>query len=50
MLIAVDHGNSFIKTPKFQFCSGVIEHKSRPPAKEWIEYAGSFWTLSSKVA
>jgi plasmid segregation protein ParM len=38
MLIAVDHGNSFIKTPNFQFCSGVIEHKARPPADELIEY------------
>ena len=47
MLIAVDHGNSAIKTPNFQFCSGVIQHKSRPPADELIEYAGRFWSLSN---
>jgi plasmid segregation protein ParM len=39
MLIAIDHGNSFTKTPHFQFCSGVSEHLVRPPlADEIIEY------------
>jgi len=47
MIIGVDHGNSFIKTPNFQFCSGVIEHKTRPPADELIEFMGSYWTLSN---
>jgi len=47
MLIAVDHGNSFIKTPNFQFSSGIVEHQVRPPADDLIEYAGSYWALSS---
>jgi len=48
MLIAIDHGNSAIKTPWFQFCSGLTEHLSKPPlAEEIIEYDGRFWTLSN---
>jgi len=48
MLIAIDHGNSAIKTPRFQFCSGLTEHLARPPlAEEIIEYDGSFWTPSN---
>ena len=47
MVIAVDTGNSYIKTPQFQFCSGLIEHRVRPLSNEFIEYAGRFWTLSN---
>lgn len=47
MLIAVDHGNSFIKTPNLQFCSGVVDYPVRPPADDLIEYAGRFWALSN---
>ena len=48
MLIAIDHGNSAVKTPRFQFCSGLTEHLSKPPlAEEIIEYEGRFWTLSN---
>jgi len=48
MLIAIDHGNSAVKTTQFQFCSGLTEHLTRPPlAEEIIEYDGRFWTLSN---
>ena len=48
MLIAIDHGNSAVKTPRFQFCSGLAEHLTRPPlAEEIIEYEGRFWTSSN---
>ena len=48
MLIAIDHGNSAVKTPRFQFCSGLAEHLTKPPlAEEIIEYDGRFWTLSN---
>jgi len=48
MLIAIDHGNSAIKTARVQFCSGLTEHLSKPPlAEEIIEYDGRFWTLSN---
>jgi len=48
MLIAIDHGNSAVKTPCFQFCSGLTEHLTRPPlAEEIIEYEGRFWTPSN---
>ena len=48
IIIAIDHGNSAIKTPFHQFCSGISEHLVRPPmADELIEYGGKFWTLSS---
>ena len=49
MLIAIDHGNYAVKTPRTEFVSGLTEHKVRPPlADEVIEYAGSYWTLSGK--
>jgi len=47
MLIAVDHGNSFIKTPKQHFCSGIAEYPVRPPADDLIEFEGSFWALTN---
>jgi len=47
MVIAVDTGNSEITTINFRFCSGLVEHRARPLADEYIEYAGSFWTLSN---
>ena len=48
MTIAIDHGNSAVKTPRFQFCSGLTEHLTRPPlAEEIIEYEGRFWTMSN---
>lgn len=47
MLVAIDHGNSAIKTVHHTFVSGLAEHSVRPPmAEEVIEYNGSFWTLS----
>ena len=49
MLIAIDHGNYAIKTPRYSFVAGIAEHKTRPPlAEEVIEYDGSFWTLTSR--
>jgi len=47
MLIAVDTGNSEIKTLNFRFCSGLVEHRVKPLSSEYIEYAESFWTLSN---
>lgn len=49
MLIAIDHGNYAIKTPKNSFISGLSEHTVKPPmCYEILEYAGSYWTLSGK--
>ena len=49
MLIAIDHGNYAIKTPRFSFVSGLSEHATKPPlADEVIEYEGSYWTLSGR--
>ena len=49
MLIAVDHGNSSIKTVNYSFVSGLAQHSVRPPvAEEIIEYEGSFWTLTGQ--
>jgi len=47
MVIAVDTGNSEITTVNFRFCSGLVEHRVKPLADEYIEYAGSFWTRSN---
>ena len=47
MLIAVDHGNSSIKTVNHTFVSGLSQHSVRPPiAEEILEYKGIFWTLT----
>ena len=35
MLIAIDHGNYAIKTPKNSFISGLSEHTVKPPMKSW---------------
>jgi len=49
MIIAVDHGNYAIKTPKCAFVSGLSEHTVRPPmAEDLLEYGGRYWTLSGK--
>jgi len=49
MLIAIDHGNYAIKTPNFNFVSGLSEHTVKPPmTEEVLEYEGRFWTLSGK--
>ncbi len=49
MLIAIDHGNSAIKTVNHNFVSGLAEHSTRPPmAEEVLEYDGKFWTLSGQ--
>ncbi len=49
MLIAIDHGNYNIKTPRHCFMAGLAEHSVRPPmAEEVLEYNGSYWTLSGK--
>lgn len=49
MLIAIDHGNYAIKTPRFTFVSGLTEHTVKPPmSDEILEYGGKFWTLASK--
>jgi plasmid segregation protein ParM len=43
--IAVDHGNSQIKTPTFCFPSGLTEHGTRPPlAEALLEISGRFYT------
>lgn len=47
MIIAIDHGNSAIKTPHFSFVAGVSEHTVKPPmTDEVLEYDGKFWTLT----
>ena len=47
MLIAIDHGNYAIKTPRFTFVSGLTEHSVKPPmTDEILEYGGKFWTLA----
>lgn len=49
MLIAIDHGNYAIKTPRYTFLSGIAEHTVKPPmADELLEYDGKYWTLSGK--
>ena len=49
MLIAIDHGNYAIKTPRFSFVAGLSEHAPKPPlADEVIEYGGRYWTLSGR--
>ncbi|NBJ90185.1 ParM/StbA family protein [Acutalibacter sp. 1XD8-36] len=49
MLIAIDHGNYAIKTPRFTFVSGLTEHSVKPPmTDEILEYGGKFWTLATK--
>ena len=47
MLIAIDHGNSAIKSVHHNFTSGLARHSVRPPmADEVLEYKGEYWTLS----
>jgi len=47
-IIAIDHGNSAVKTEHFEFVSGLSEHLVRPPlAEDIIEYGGKYYTLSS---
>lgn len=49
MLIAIDHGNSAIKTVHYNFVAGLSRHSVRPPmSEEVLEYNGSFWTLSGR--
>ena len=49
MLIAIDHGNSAIKTVHYNFVAGLSRHSVRPPmADEVLEYDGSYWTLSGQ--
>ena len=49
MLIAIDHGNSAIKTVHHNFVAGLSRHSVRPPmADEVLEYDGSYWTLSGQ--
>ena len=49
MIIAIDHGNYAIKTPRFSFVAGLSEHATKPPlADEVLEYNGSYWALSGR--
>lgn len=49
MLIAIDHDNYAINTPRFSFVSGLAEHTVRPPmSEEILEYGGKFWTLTTR--
>lgn len=49
MLIAIDHGNSAVKTCHHNFVAGLSRHSVRPPmADEVLEYKGSYWTLSGQ--
>lgn len=49
MLLGIDHGNYAVKTPEFDFISGLAEHTVKPPmTDEILEYQGKYWTLSGK--
>lgn len=49
MLLAIDHGNYAIKTPRFSFISGLSEHTVKPPlADEVLEFGGKYWTLTGQ--
>jgi plasmid segregation protein ParM len=49
MIIAVDHGNSAIKTEHYAFPSALEKHANRPPmASDILEYDGAFWTMSGQ--
>jgi len=49
MIIAVDHGNSSIKTEHYTFASGLEQHANKPPlASDILEFGGSYWTMSSQ--
>ena len=49
MIIAVDHGNSSIKTEHFTFPSALEKHANKPPmAADILEYGGSHWTMSGQ--
>lgn len=49
MLIAIDHGNYTIKTPRHSFVSGLSDHTVKPPmTDEILEYEGKYWTLSGR--
>ena len=47
MLIAIDHGNSAIKTPDFSFTSALERYPSKPPLSgDYLAYDGYVWALS----
>ena len=49
MIIAVDHGNSAVKTERFVFPSALEQHAKKPPlAIDVLEYGGSYWSLSGQ--
>ena len=49
MLIAIDHGNKFVKVPNHApFTSGLQESDSPPFGGETLKYQGKYYTLSEK--
>lgn len=49
MIIAVDHGNSAIKTVNHVFTSGLKAYPDKPPmVNEWIQYQGAYWVLTER--
>ena len=49
MIIAVDHGNSSIKSVNFSFPSALEKHANKPPmATDVLEYDGAFWTMTGQ--
>ena len=49
MIIAVDHGNSSIKTEHYTFSSALERHTNKPPlASDILEYNGDYWTMSGQ--
>lgn len=49
MIIAIDHGNSSIKSVHFSFPSALERHANKPPmASDILEYDGAFWTTSGQ--
>ena len=48
MLISIDHGNLFIKTPHLRFPSGIVRRYVHPPVtNDVLEYNGAIYSLSN---
>lgn len=49
MIISVDHGNKAIKTPHFQFTSGIVVSETMPGFKnDYLAWNGKYYTLTEQ--
>ena len=49
MIISVDHGNKAIKTPHFQFTSGIVVSETMPGFKnDCLAWNGKYYTLTEQ--